>query len=57
MSEGYKKQHKKSEQNNPDVTTKLGRVNIEKQTNKGKQSLQELTKQSTSKLPDGKEHD
>jgi len=57
LSEGYKKQHKKTKQTKPDVTTKLARVDLGELTDKDKQSLHELTKQSTSKLPNGKEHD
>jgi hypothetical protein len=53
---GYKKQHKTSKQNKPDVTAKLARVNLDEQTGKGQQCLNALTKQSTSKLPDGEEH-
>jgi hypothetical protein len=57
LSEGYKKQHKKTKQTKPDVTTKLARVDLGELTDKDKQSLHELTKQSTSKLPNGKKHD
>lgn len=56
-NEGYKKQHKTSKQNKPDITAKLSRINLDEQTHKGQQCLNALTKQSTSKLPNGKEHD